>query len=279
MASDYYTSREYLQRYSYNGVLPRLRPVVVNGKVYVKGVQNGVLKVFEYTPENDDCKDLPLDNDYEEITLTTLAEQLVLISGCSHTDIDGLTSDELIVEVWDSNFQKCERHFPDCRSLRGSPAAIEHCNTLIFAGGFESNDFRGWYVEDVIKLYYGAWDTMTLLPVVDHYNPVLIEDTLYLIGCERGRVLRTCLSMPSLSWEQLADVPVPNHSSIVANGDTILTFGDGTVHFFNPHTNQWTKIGDFLTDCYSCTLLPSGELLVIGQNYVTISKLNLKRMF
>lgn len=281
IAFDWRSSNSQLQEmHAYKYEIPhRFRPVVVNGKVYVKGGSPRMDYLFEYTPETDYCEPLGL-SQFRKCgdTLATLEERLVLITGYCDVEMDGTSEEDPIkVWAWNTDSQSWDDPYPECYSFRSSPAAIEHCNSLILAGGYITNCFGYNHKRDVVVLRDNEyWSFETSLPAVDHYNPVIIEDTLYLIGCEKGTVLRTHLSTRSLVWERLADVPVPNHSSIVANGDTILTFGDGTVHFFNSHMNQWTKIGDFLTDCFSCTLLPSGELLAIGGNYAKIAKFNLQ---
>lgn len=256
------------------------RPVVVNGKVYMRGGFDGT-EVWEYTPENDHCKELG-SGFGGHFTLVKLEEQLVLITGhCDDVDWIGLIS-SIRLWVWNSHSQEWNDPYTECPlSHRSFPTVIAYQNSLIFSGGYVLAAFGKVYKSDVIIFDSNEqhWYSGTSLPAVDHYNPVLIEDTLYLIGCEKGIVLQTHLSTQVghlLTWKQLADVPVPNHSSIVANKNMILTFGEGTVHFFNTHMNQWTKIGDFLTDCYSCTLLPSGELLAIGKDYVKISTLNIE---
>lgn len=253
------------------------RPVVVNGRVYMKGGFDGTA-VWEYTPENDCCKELEAGFS-EHFTLTKLDEQLVLITGHCHANKGSISRIHPIeVWVWGGHFGEWDNPYPVCPlKSRNSPAAIAYQESLILAGGVTGKHYGNEVL--ILNCQKRNWYFGTSLPVVDRYNPVLVDDTLYLVGCEQGNVLRTCLSTPvnpSLVWERLADVPVPNYSSIATSENVILTFGQGMVHMFNTYTNQWAKIGGFLTDCYSCTLLPSGEVLAVGKFNVVISKLNVQ---
>ena len=131
----------------------------------------------------------------------------------------------------------------------------------------------------------------------------IIGQSLYLLLSVRG--IATCsksllkVSLPTLIsytlqgrnrdtsiWEKMPDVPL-YRTTLFSIGNMLLTAGgshSGTVgnllsamhvkdakvsadiHLFNPHTNQWLKIGELSEPkkwC-ACTVLPSGKLLVAG---------------
>ena len=77
-------------------------------------------------------------------------------------------------------------------------------------------------------------------------------------------------------WEKTPEVPHYS-TTLFSVGNMLLTAGGdcGTflnykpsadIHLFNPHLNQWLKIGELPEPRFSCacTLLPSGKLLVAG---------------
>ena len=78
-------------------------------------------------------------------------------------------------------------------------------------------------------------------------------------------------------WEKIPEVPHYN-TTLFSVGNMLLTAGGdcGTlfasqpsadIHLFNPHTNEWLKIGELPKPRFlcACTLLPStGKLLVAG---------------
>ena len=97
-------------------------------------------------------------------------------------------------------------------------------------------------------------------------------------------------------WEKMPDVPY-YMTALFSIGNMLLTAGgthSGTfgnmlsamrvkdakvsadIHLFNPHTNQWLKIGELPEPrmwC-ACTQLPSGKLLVVGGESVVRFKLS-----
>ncbi len=77
---------------------------------------------------------------------------------------------------------------------------------------------------------------------------------------------------PPPSWEVTGTELT--HSTAVSLHDSLLAVGgeddqkrrSSAIHLYNPQTRQWTKVGDVpaaLSSC-SCTVLPSGELIVLG---------------
>ena len=96
------------------------------------------------------------------------------------------------------------------------------------------------------------------------------------------------------SWEKLPDVPF-YRTTLFSIGNMLLTAGGGygrsvslvltamyimkrdrpsaDIHLFNPHMNQWLKMGELPESRMSCTctVLPSGKLLVAGEGVVRVN--------
>ena len=149
-------------------------------------------------------------------------------------------------------------------------------------------------------------------------QPVIIGKNLYFLFNFRGiatsskSLLR--VSLPTLIshtlqgknqdasiWEKLPDVPL-YQTTLFSIGNMLLTAGGthaGTVslvlnamsmkrdkpsadiHLFNPHTNQWLKIGELPEPrlAYACTVLPSGKLLVAGGGVIKTGEKNLSTVY
>jgi hypothetical protein len=79
-------------------------------------------------------------------------------------------------------------------------------------------------------------------------------------------------------WEKIPEVPY-KHTTLFSIGNMLLTAGgdcggiftykpSADIHLFNPHMNKWLKVGELpepRSSC-ACTVLPSGKLLVAGQD-------------
>ena len=257
-------------------------PVVLKGKVYVKERSNGTTTVCVYTPDHDLWDILPPPR-VQSFTIATLTGQLVLVGGEEKST--GEVSNK--IAVWDSQSRMWVHPYPP-KTTAQVPVALEYGGCLIVAGGLNSESQT---IPDVNILYTTRdkkWLTTKSLPITGCYWPVLIEDTLYLVGDKTRVILRahipTLISQalsairPSSqnAWESLPNAPF-YYSSPVAVDNMLLTVGGSTnsdylnpdpttsIQLYNPTNNEWTRVGDLpeaLINC-NCTVL-SGELLILG---------------
>ena len=258
------------------------QPVVVKGKVYVRGMSGGTNTVLEYTPSSDVWDTLPPPTVYN-FTIATLNEHLVLVGGRDQST--DKVSKKII--VWDSGKHQWIYPYPSMTTGRVVPAAVGYRDHLIVACGLNSEHNRISNV-DILDTTSNKWLTAESLPDTDHYRSVIIDDTLYLVGFNSCNVLRanipTLISRASSTkpaasqsvWESLPNAPI-YRSFPVAIDNVLITVGGNTsgnifdhnptssIQLYNPTNNIWTKVGDLpeaVFNCY-CTLI-SGELLVLG---------------
>ena len=257
-------------------------PVVVKGKVYVRGMSGGTNTVLEYTPSSDVWDTLPPPHTVNYFTIATLNEHLVLVGG---TDQSTYKVSKKIA-VWDSAKHQWIYPYPSMTTGRVVPAAVGYRDHLIVACGLTSERNRISNV-DILDTTSNKWLTAESLPDTDLYQSVIIEDTLYLVGDNRN-VLRA--NIPTLIsrarstkhtasqsvWESLPNAPI-YRSSPFAIDNVLMTVGGGTsdnisdpnlttsIQLYNPTNNIWTKVGDLPEAVFNCPCtVISGQLLVLG---------------
>ena len=257
-------------------------PVVVNGKVYVRGESRGTMTICVYTPGQDVWDELPPPTVYN-FTLASLKDQLVLVGGRDKST--GKVSN--MVYVWESCTRQWVLKYPPMKTALYIPSAIGYGDHLIVAGGRNSESKRISNV-NIFDTTSNKWFTAESLPSTDYYDPVVIEDSLYLLGYNYRNVLRahipTLISRASSAipsayqhvWESLPNAPF-YRSSPVAVDNMLLAVGGRTIsdysnldlttsiQLYNTTNKQWIKVGDLPEAVYYslCTEL-SGELLVLG---------------
>ncbi len=262
--------------------------VVLNGKVYIGGGLTGrdedeyIIEV--YTPESDGWSRLP-ECGVKWFALAIVNQQLVLVGGFSRDNRDQST-----ILVWDSTSQRWTTPYPNMPTAQTSPAAVGYQQFLVVAGGHGRSRLT---TVEVLNSSTKRWSTASPLPIgCSWLTPAVVGDTLYLLGGLTGLSLSYSfnkqmfsISLPALvshavstprapppSWEA-TDTEL-TLSTAVSLYDSLLAVGgkddqkrrSSTISLYNPQTRQWTKVGDVpaaLSEC-SCTVLPSGELIVLG---------------
>ncbi len=258
--------------------------VVLNGKVYIGGRVAGryedeyVIQV--YTPESDGWSRLP-ECPVKWFSIAIVLQQLVLVGGRSYGGRDQST-----ILVWDSTSQRWTTPYPNMLTARASPAAVGYQQFLVVAGGD-----GGSYLTtvEVLNSSTKRWSSVSPLPIgCSHLTTAVVGDTLYLLGGWTGLSsrnkqmfsisLRALVShavstprAPPPTWEVTGteltcSTAVSLHDSLLAVGGRDGHRRSSTISLYNPQTRQWTKVGDVpaaLSSC-SCTVLPSGELIVLG---------------
>ena len=264
----------------------------VDGKVYISDYQRpGIL---EYTPETDTWEDLPT---------PTRAHGMVSHNG-KLTLVGGLTNESSYsskIRVWDSDSKQWTEPYPPMTSEQIKMECASYLHYLIIAGG-KKTAFEITRSVEILDTKSGLWfEVPTLL-----YNTRRYITSMTMIGeslCASfthpdpfKRIMGTKdqlwkVSLPTLIshilqgkdhdtsiWEKIPErIGMIKCRTVFSIGNMLLTVGGysegffaprpyADIYLFNPHTNEWVKIGELPEPRYSCacTLLPSGKLLVAG---------------
>ncbi len=251
--------------------------LVLNGKVYVgigkADCEDDQLTIQVYTPKAQQWNPLPK-CPLRYTAMAVVDERLVLVC-------------EALV-VWDAVSCQWIYPYPNIPSARDDPAAVGYRKFLVLAGGHNEGSPLMADV-NILNSSNKQWLTASPLPVGCHgLTPATVGDTLYLLGGWSGyspNLKMFSISLPALlscatsttqakspSWE-VTDTEL-KHSTAVSLHNSLVTVGgedDDYVHssgisLYNPQTRQWARVGKMpvaQSQC-ACTILPSGELMVIG---------------
>ena len=261
------------------GLVVNGQPVALKGKMYVRGTSRGTETVLEYTPDNDKWAGLP-PPPVHSFTIATLRDQLLVVGGrdklCRKKTNTILTFNE-------HSGQWVQSH-PAMPTALSDPAVIGYQEHLIVAGGHNSKDNK---IPDanILETTNNKWKTAQPLPSTDHYNTVLFEDTLYLVGQQTQAVLRA--HVPTLIsgaesgvWETLPNTPYYDSSPVIID-NTLMTVGGRDrpslagnfttqIHMYEPTTNQWTSVGDLPKPVgYPFCVIMNSELFELNRRYTS----------
>ena len=227
-----------------------------------------------YTPTLDSWKVISTPTKY--YSLVVYHSKLVLVGG------QDTSTDEVSSKIWLLNNDKWIPHptipdMPPCRSTSGS-AAVSFGNHLIVAGS--DNDVNC----TAITVFNGkTWLSGESIPQrLSSIQSVANGDDYYLSDGEKIyrtslRSLIASLYVDTLEtvWEKLPNAPYKD-CSITFLGNYLLAVGGyseqpfheiSAIYAYNRLTDTWEIISEIpCRGCFSscCTVLPTGELLVVG---------------
>ena len=271
---------------------------IINGKVYINANEKNIL---EYTPETDTWVELPTPTT-KEYGMLSHNGKLTLVGGLlKEADF----KHPPVIQVWDDDIKQWTEPYPQMPMGRRDLGCASYQHYLIVAGGTKDEQLQSTTSVEILDTKSGRWFKAPSMKYNGtDIQSVIIGQSLYFFFSLRGiltyskSLLR--VSLPTLIshtlqgknrdtsiWEKMPDVPL-YQTTLFSIGNMLPTAGgshDGTVstmasalhikknikpspdiHLFNPHTNQWLKIGEFPESrmACACTVLPSGKLLVAG---------------
>ena len=247
--------------------------------------------IYEYTPDTGTW--MRLSAPVKAFGMVSLNGKLTIVGG----EMTGTYS--RVIRVWDGDSKQWTEPYPQMPMGRSGLGCTSYQHYLIILGGetaerpgqsttsveiFDTKSMQ-WFKAPPMR-YDGKW-----------VQPVMIGQTLYIFQPDRGIATssKSLLKVSLLTlishtlqgknhdasiWEKMPDVPL-YHTTLFSIGNMLLTAGGtsgGTIsyilsarikndiHLFNPHANQWLKIGELPEPrmVCACTVLPSGKLLVAG---------------
>ena len=275
--------------------------MVLNGKVYIEGgfvVNDDEMKtVIVYDPQEDSYTTLP-PYTYCYFSMAVLNNQLVLVGGLDLNSYDFTNK----LGVWSESSKMWTDPLPPMTTACSRPTVVTHKDRwLIVIGGEGTTIGNRLSRVEILDTFSKQWYHSTPMPEVlgcSHTLTATTGNTCYLIGgyvCTSSahkRVLiasldelvlqaeiskpATC-SAPTLSlWQTLPDTPLKFSTPFFLNG-TLLAVGGlvktgyqamNAIYAYHPERKEWIVVGELPTEraqC-SCTILPSGEMMVIGDN-------------
>ena len=220
---------------------------------------------------------------YKYFAMAVLQDQLTLVGGREvfNTRVTNQIS------VWDS--QQWTQPYPHMPTPRHSTAAATFINWLVVAGGVDVSSYLS--AVEIMDTTNKQWFTAMPLPTkCFDMTLAVVGDECYFMGGSTGSLSGTKQvlhgSLPAITsravsqstitpaqWDTLPDMPL-YYSAVLALHGSLLAVGghndrqhcSTAIHLYQPGNRQWLKVGDLPTarsHC-SCTLLPSGEILVAG---------------
>ena len=226
---------------------------------------------------------------YKWFVMAVLQDQLTLVGG-REVFMMRVTNQ---ISVWDS--QQWTHPYPPMPTACYGPAVVTYINWLVVAGGSIGVGYLA--TVEIMNTTNKQWFTATPLPVGRHtMTSVVVGDECYFMGGFTrstggysglaGNKEIPHVSLPAITsqtvsqhpinpaqWHTLPDTPLEFSAPLALHGSLLALGGchDGqhrssAIHLYQAERRQWVKVGDLPTarsHC-SCTLLPSGEILVAG---------------
>ena len=249
--------------------------------VYCGGNYNAYMcNVLQYNPESGEWSELPR-TPVTDFAMTSLNGQLALVGGVIRDRWREGYDDR--ITVWDSGRSEWVHPYLPMTTARGYSAAVGYQNYLIVACGYPNRD-----IVEVLDSSNGRCYSAQPVPVGGHkMSSVVVGDRWYLssFGCWKDRKEHifwahlptlissaTCISAHTSTtsiWQELPTPPVEEPTLLALQGYLLLVGGIGFVqelHRYDPETRQWSECGRLPVGMEgpSCTVLPSGELMVAG---------------
>ena len=229
----------------------------------------------------------------EWFAMTSHANQLVLIGG--RDSVSKKRTNQIAVFT----SERWTNPYPPMNTAHDSSTAVSCNKYIIVAGGW--GDREPISSVEMLDVPLLRWYTAESLP-----NPravvksTLIGNTLYLMGgydhtgsstqvvhkVDLNELITKAVSKqatPTL-WQGISDSPL-DRSTPLNVGSSLLAVGgrddhgnpSSSIHLYQPDTRRWVKVGDLPTARYYCTcsVLPSGEVIVAGALISTVDFLSI----
>ena len=269
-----------------------LHSVVAQGRVYVgggladKGEDMCTVMVYE---QGAGWRTLPR-YQYCRFAMAVLQDQLTLVGGWE-SSTEKVTDQ---IAVWDS--RQWTYPYPSMPTPRSQSAVVTSIKWLVVAGG--DSDGIGIYsltTVEIMDTTIKQWFTTTPLPVgCRNMTSAIVAEECYLMGGytdqhsqQNIQVFHVSISaitsqasqsaITPVQWHTLPNTPLAWSAALALRGSLLAVGGrhgsensSSAIHLYQPGSGQWVKVGDLPTARYSCscTLLPSGEILVAGGRIV-----------
>ena len=244
--------------------------------------------VMVYDPHSDRWSVLPPYR-FELFGMAAVNDQLVLVGGR-----DGSKRTNRL-GVRDEKSHQWTEPYPPMKTGCTFPSVVTHEKWLVVAGGHDNRFGVALDRVEILDTTTRQWYSAEPLPQrCTGMKSALVGDTLYLMGgADRNKPVKEVftVSLPALIrqattpseaaspaatqtlWQTLPPTPLRYSAALALHGSLLAIGGkddlgncSSAIHLYQSNTREWVKVGDLPTarDCCVCTLLPSGEFLVLG---------------
>ena len=276
-----------------------IQAVVIGDNIYVGGGFNpsneNSCTVMVYSLASGSWSKLPPHETYW-FGMSAVNNQLVLVGGKSTTTTG-------ILVVWDDTSRTWTRPFPEIPTQRYLSSIISYQKWLVVAGGNTGKHSSSNKVE-ILDTLSGLWCEGSPMPSGCSEMSSAINGNMWYLS--RGFVSQrsnkhvfsvnldelisqalsqsagnTSLPQPS-PWQTQTDTPLKHSTVLVLNG-ALLTVGgyeSSAIHHYQPSSRSWVKVGDLPIQRWkcACTVLPNGEIFVVGGFTRIVGMLNSHNM-
>jgi len=225
--------------------------------------------------------DNPIDTPQSLFGLTVLADKLLIVGGFS-TATDKPTKKVVILQEGEW------KDYTEMSTKRYCAVAVSYQTMMIVMGGKSKQD-KLCSITELMDDSTGQWSQCNDLPYpCAQLQSVVLKDTLYIIGGEiepppeatevqhstavHVASLNT-LASHQLKWQQLANVPHPQSSTVVLHDKYLLTVGGTASHNTvavlksdeDPSTTSWKSIGSLpMTQTFPAVVSINNQVITIG---------------
>ena len=250
------------------------------------GCGNEPTVLMVYDPHSDQWSQLP-PYQFRLFGMAAINDQLVLVGGWDHS-----SKKTNRLGVWDEKSHQWTEPYPPMKTGCFNPSVVTYEKWLVVAGGRDGSALdRVEILDTTTRQWYSA---APLPQRCISMKSALVGDTLYLMGGLGGykSVMEVfTVSLPALIqqattpseaaspattqtlWQTLPPTPLGYSAPLALRGSLLAIGGQddkgkrsSAIRLCQPSTREWVKVGDLPSARDSCvsTLLPSGELLVLG---------------
>jgi hypothetical protein len=274
-----------------------IQAIVIGDNVYVGGgftviTENGCT-VMVYSLASGSWSKLPRTYETQWFGMAAANNHLILVGGS--TIRSDYTEGTGILAMRDEGSRTWTRPFPEMPTPRYSLSVVSYQKWMVVAGGETKRGSRSNKVE-ILDTLSGQWYEGSPIPRVCSEMSSAINGNMWYLSrgyysSHRPNKHVFCVSLDELisqavsqsagntsspkpsPWQTLTDAPLTHSTVLVLNGALLIVGGkeSSAIHHYQPSSRSWVKVGDLSTQRWqcACTVLPSGEIFVVGGNTKT----------
>lgn len=246
--------------------------ILIEGKLYIGGGSGENIKhghiIMEYTAQTRKWSEL-LAYRLKWFAMAAVNDLLVLAGGWE--PLVGATNE---ISAWDQSRSQWIHPYPPMPTSRRFASAAGCKAWLVVAGGADTYVLNTVEMLDTTTL---QWHTAKPLPkMLSGMTSSVRHDTWFLIHEAKTALtvsLHSLISQASDPWKMLSPTPLDNSTAMHLRGALVAVGGkdskgvhSSAMYLYQPNNDTWVHIGDLSTPVISCTctLLPTGELMMVG---------------